>query len=246
VRQTLAEWQGTDVYHVVYLPEDFDPGQRYPLIVELAGNGGFRNQIGDVSTGVPQGSKLGYGISGGKGFIWVCAPYLTSDGKRIATRWWGDPPAFDVKPTVDYCKTLVPRICEQFAADSKRVILAGFSRGAIACNFVGLHDDQISSLWCGFIAYSHYDGVRRWPYPGSDGQSASERLRRLGDRPQLICHESTASQSGIEATRAWIESTAIEGSFTFLETGFRNHNDAWVLRPSPARDEIRRWCKRFQ
>jgi hypothetical protein len=46
------------------------------------------------------------------------------------------------------------------------VFIAGFSRGAIACNFIGLRDDEIASLWCGFVVHSHYEGVRDWP--GSD------------------------------------------------------------------------------
>jgi hypothetical protein len=45
------------------------------VIVEYAGNGNYSNASGDVSRGVPEGSNLGYGISGGKGFVSVCAPY---------------------------------------------------------------------------------------------------------------------------------------------------------------------------
>ena len=35
--------------------------------------------------------------------------------------------------------------------------------------------------------------------------------------------------------------TGVKGKFTFQSTGFRNHNDAWVLRPSPARKALRKW-----
>ncbi len=246
VRQVHPRWRGTEVYHALYLPTNFDRSRRYPVIVELAGNGGFRSALGDVCTGVPEGCKLGFGLTGGKDFIWVCLPYLNGDSTKIATRWWGDPPDFDVKPTLDYCKATVPWICEQFSGDPQKVILAGFSRGAIACNYVGLYDDEIAKLWCGFIAYSHYDGVRRWPYPGSDSESAKMRLKRLGDRPQLICHEGRGNKRGLAATKDWLRSTEIEGSFTFLETGFVNHNDAWTMRPSRARSEIRDWLQQFR
>ncbi len=241
VRQVLPRWQGTSVYHVVYLPTDYRPSRKYPVIIEFAGNGDYQNSMGDVSTGLPEGSKLGYGITGGEGFIWVCLPYLREDRRRIATHWWGDAPNYDVKPTLEYCQAAIPWICENYRGDPERVILAGFSRGAIACNFIGLFDDEIAKLWCGFIAYSHYDGVRRWPYPGNDEASASSRLARLNNRPQLICHELTDQSRGLAATRKWLESTGIDGSFTFLETGFRNHNDAWVLRPSDARNDLRKW-----
>ncbi len=42
-----------------------------------------------------------------------------------------------------------------------------------------------------------------------------------------------------------LENSGALGEFTFLETGFRNHNDAWVLRPSPARDAARDWLAKL-
>lgn len=243
VKRTLPAWKGTDVYHALYLPTDYQPGseKKYPVIVEFAGNGGFKSKWGDVSTGVPEGSKLGYGMSAGKGFIWVCAPFVSADGKKVARRWWGDKPEWNPQATVDYTQKLVPHICEAYAGDAERVVLVGFSRGAIAVNRIGLANDDIAGLWCGFVAYSHYDGVWTWGWPGSDRKSALVRLKRLGDRPQFICHEHTPPERGLNATRQWIESTRLKGRFRFVPTGFRNHNDAWVLRPGPARVELRKW-----
>ena len=51
------------------------------------------------------------------------------------------------------------RVCEQYGGDRAAVILTGFSRGAIACNYLGLHNEEIAGLWRAFIPYSHYDGV---------------------------------------------------------------------------------------
>jgi hypothetical protein len=244
-KETLADWADTDVYHVVYLPTDWRPNRRFPVLVEYAGNGPYKNGFGDVSTGRVEGSKLGYGISGGRGFIWVCLPYLNNDGMANVRSWWGDRPRYDPRPTIKYCKKAVPWICKKYGGDPDRVILAGFSRGAIACNFIGLHDDEIAKLWCGFVAFSHYDGVvDRWGYPGCDRASALARLRRLGDLPQFICGESGTGQHSVTATKAYLESTGVKGNFTFRETGFRNHNDAWTLRPSAAREKLRTWVKR--
>ena len=241
VREVLPEWKNTDVYHIVYLPRDFDPKKQYPVIVEFAGNGGFTSKWGDVSTGLPDGSKLGYGMSGGKEFIWICTPYLNADGKKIATRWWGDKPKFDPKPTVSYCKKLVPFICEKYSGDPKRVVIAGFSRGAIAVNYIGLHDDEIAKLWCGFVAYSHYDGAKLWGYPASDRKSAHVRLQRLKGRPQFICHEGGTKSWGLTSAKECIDESKVKGMFTFVPTSFRNHADAWTLRPSPAREKLRKW-----
>lgn len=222
---------------ILYLPTEWVPGKKFPVIVELAGNGNYKNSYGDISSGLPEGSKLGYGLSGGKGLIWACVPFLNEAGDKTAITWWGDAPAYRPESTVAFLKRAVPALCEQFSGDPERVILCGFSRGAIAANAIGLHDDEIARLWRGFVCYSHYDGVStRWPFAEADGASARRRLARLGIRPQLICDESP-----LTGTRSYLENTDVTGEFTFLETGFRNHNDAWVLRPSPARDTARRW-----
>ena len=229
VRVTAPEFRGTDVHHVLYLPTDWEPRRRYPVIVEYAGNGPYRNKFGDVSTGRVDGSKLGFGISGGEGFIWVCLPFVSADGQRNARRWWGD-----LDKTVAYCKTVVPRICEKYSGDPRAVILAGFSRGAIACNFVGLHDDEIAKLWCGFVCHSHYDGVRRWKYAGSDLESARSRLARLGTRPQWISHEQS-----VDDVRRYLKQASPRGRFTIRTLPYRNHTDDWVLRDVPLRRELR-------
>ena len=243
VKQTIPGYEQTRVYHVTYLPTDWVKGKRYPVLIEYAGNN-HRGAYGDISTGRPEGSNMGYGISGGRGFIWVCLPYLNAAGDDIALTWWGDSKNRTARPTLDYCNKAVPWICEKYGGDTNRVILCGFSRGAIACNYLGLHDDETAKLWRAFIPYSHYDGIATWPYPASDRDSALTRLKRLAKRPQFICHEVTSSQLNLAATKKWIESTGIKANLTIAKTGFRNHNDAWLLRNSPARKYLRAWLKR--
>ncbi len=226
---------------VLYLPRDWTPEGRFPVIVEYAGNGNYQNKYGDVSTGRPEGSQLGYGLTGGIGAVWVCLPFLNGAGDGLAITWWGDSPDHRPEATVALAKRAVPAICERFSGDAERVILCGFSRGALACNAIGLHDEEIASLWRGFFSYSHYDGVReQWPYAGSDRESARLRLHRLGGRPQFICQEGS-----VEASREYLKLTGAKADFTFLKTGFRNHNDGWLLRPSPAREVAREWLRRI-
>ena len=119
------------------------------------------------------------------------------------------------------------------------IVLCGFSRGAIACNFLGLHDDKTAKLWRAFVPYSHYDGVRKWPYPNSDADSAAARLERLAGRPQFICGE----KDQVEETRRYLGQHASKTNLTFASTGFRNHNDAWILRPSKTRQQLLEWLK---
>lgn len=235
-RVSLELFEGTPPV-ILYLPTEWAQGKKFPVIIELAGNGNFKNSYGDTSSGLPEGSKLGYGLSGGKGFVWACVPFLNEAGNKTAITWWGDAPDYRPDSTVAFLKRAVPALCERFSGDPKRVILGGFSRGAIAANAIGLHDDEIAALWRGFVCYSHYDGLStRWPFAGKDAASVRQRLARLNGRPQLIC-----SESPVAGARKHLENAGVTGDFTFLETGFRNHNDAWTLRPSPARDTARAW-----
>ena len=245
VKATLPGRDAESLYHALYLPPEWDPnpGGRWPVVVELPGNGGFRSRLGDVCTGLPEGCKLGFGITGGTGAIWVAAPFVDASGEEIAVTWWGDPPAYDPEPSVEYLRELVRNVCDHYGGDPERVSLCGFSRGALACHVIGLHDEDIAGLWRGLLCYSHYDGVREnWPYPKSDRAAARDRLLRRGDTPEFICHESGARPHvSLAAVRAYLEGTGVEGEVTFSETGFRNHNDAWILRPSPARERLRAW-----
>lgn len=243
VKQSTSGYEGTQVYHVLYLPSEWQPGGKYPVLVEFAGN---RTK---TIAGTVEGCNLGYGISGGKRFIWVCMPYLNGDATANVTNWWGDAGEYQVQPTIDYCKQTVREVCERYGGDSQAVVLCGFSRGSIACNYIGLHDDDIAPLWRAFVCYSHYDGQREgWPYPKVERTNALERLKRLQGRPQFICSELPASgapsantENSLEGLKRYLASTGVQAPFTFTYTGFRQHDDAWVLRPSAARRALRSW-----
>ena len=234
--QTTAGWGGTEVHHTLYLPVDWKAGGKFPVIVEYAGNGNFKNAFGDVSDGSVEGCRLGYGISGGRGFICLCLPYVEvkDGGKKNAVLWWGD-----VEESKRYCIATVHDVCARYGGDERAVVLCGFSRGAIGCNFFGLNDDKIAGLWRAFICHSHYDGaIEKWPYAGADRASALVRLRRLGNRPQFISQEGSTA-----ATEAWLRSTGLAGRWTFEPLPFRNHSAAWALCDLPIRQKVRAWLR---
>jgi len=231
VRMKAAEYAGTEVHDGLYLPVDWERESKYPVLVEYAGNGPYSDANGDICTGRVEDCNLGYGISGGKGFIWVCLPYLSEDGQRNQRMWWGD-----VEGTLEYCRKRVREICEEFGGDPGAVVLAGFSRGAIACNYLGLRDGETAELWRAFVVHSHYDGVRQWEHADGDRDSARARLARLRGRPQFISHEGST-----EATERYLEEVGTEGDFTFCALPYRNHTDSWVLRDIPERKRLRQW-----
>lgn len=236
------------VHHMLYLPTDWDPSRDkpFPILVDFAGNGPFNDSYGDVSNGTVEGESLGYGLSGGDGYIWVSAPYLAGNWSSNMRSWWGTPPTYDVNGTVAYVKALVPHIVRSYNGDAANVFAVGFSRGAIATSYVALHDDEVAALWRGFLAYGHYDGRpsdTHWPYPECDRAAALRRLARIGDRPSFVVEK----ECGANATRAYVAGSGVvtpaqlRQYWTFATTGYRNHNDRWTLRPSSARDAARAW-----
>jgi hypothetical protein len=239
VRQVAPEYKGTEVYHALCLPVDWKPGGNYPVIVEYTGN----KFPASGSTGEVKDANLGYGISGGKGFIWVSMPYVEKGRQKNALYWWGDTQA-----TIDYCKTNLPRICKAFGGDTNNIVLCGFSRGAIATSYIGLADDEIASFWKGIFTHDHFDGAREWDYPQSDRTSALNRLARLKGRPVLVC----AMGAG---ERLYLEDHLELADFTFLTVPTKSlfhipegkvihaHTDLWMHKDSEYRDKARAWLK---
>jgi len=237
VRQVAEEYKGTQVYHALYLPTDWQVGKRYPVIVEYTGN----KFPACGSTGQVRHANLGYGMSGGTGYIWVSMPYVQKGGKENAVTWWGD-----LDATVAYCKTNLPRICAAFGGDPERVILCGFSRGAIACSYVGLADDDIAKLWCGMVAHDHFDGQKKWGYPNSDRAAALKRLARLDGRPVLLCGNAND----------YLKEHPDLGAFTYLPIPVAKifdipegpvihpHTDLWMHRDSEQRRRVRSWMEK--
>ena len=234
VRQVAPEYKGTKVYHTLYLPTDWQKVKRYPVLVEYTGN----KFPACGSTGEVKGANLGYGLSGGKGFIWVSMPYIQKGKKENAVTWWGDRQA-----TIDYCKVNLPRICKEFGGDMENLFICGFSRGAIACSYIGLADDEIASFWKGLIAHDHFDGQDKWGYPESDRNSALKRLARLQGRPVLVCGNKND----------YLKDHPRLGTFTFLPIPvseifdipegpvIHRHTDLWAHRESPTRQIARDW-----
>lgn len=234
VRQVAPEYKGTDVYHALYLPVDWKSGGTYSVIVEYTGN----KFPACGSTGEVKDANLGYGISGGQAFIWISMPYIAEGRTANAVTWWGDKRA-----TVDYCKTNLPRICEQFGGDPHSVFICGFSRGAIGCSYIGLADDEIAALWKGMFTHDHFDGQRTWGYSDSDRKSALNRLARLKGRPVLACGNANDFLQGhLNLAKFTFLPVPVDEIFEIPEGQvIHSHTDLWMHRDSKYRGQAREW-----
>jgi hypothetical protein len=228
---------GTEVYHALYLPTNWNPGGSYPVIVEYTGN--LHPPSG--STGEVKDANLGYGLSGGRDYIWVSMPCIEQGGKKNAVQWWGDREA-----TIAYCKKNVPRILKEFGGDAERVLICGFSRGAIAASYIGLADDEIAGYWVGMFTHDHFDGDTPWGYPESDRPSALVRLARLKGRPVLVGGGANDFLRGHPQPAEFTYlRPPIEKLFDIPEGKvIHPHTDLWMHRASPYRDKARAWLGR--
>ncbi len=247
VKVTEPEYRGTGVHHSLYLPENYDGSKKYPILVEFPGN--LHPPSG--STGDVGGANLGYALTKGRDFIWVVLPFVAEDGQGNQLTWWGD-----VDATAAYAKRAIPRIVEQYNGDASAVVLCGFSRGAVAVSYVGLHDDEIAKLWAGFFTHDHFDGVREWK--GTEWGSplaryregAGVRLGRIGGRP-VWAGQNVSAQD----IRDFLKEEKLEGeNFSVREIPIKEifpdipnervkhpHTDLWPLNDSPQAKEARGW-----
>jgi hypothetical protein len=247
---TAPEYAGTKVRHIIALPDDWTPdwqakGKRWPVIAEYTGN--YFPTSG--STGEVEGAALGYGLARGKA-IWVILPYVAKDRTKNERTWWGD-----IDATVGYAKANLPRICAEFGGDPKKVVLCGFSRGAIGVSFLGLHDDEVAQLWCGLWAHDHFDGMLEWKGHAWGSplaryrEEATVRLRRLAGRPLLVTQAGAETKKFIAVVAPTnvefltVDMGALFGTFP-NELAKHPHNDRWPLRDGPATEAARAWFAR--
>ena len=248
---TTREYAGTKVRHLIALPDDWTPdwkarGKSWPVIAEYTGN--YFPTSG--STGEVEGAALGFGVARGKA-IWVVLPYVAKDQQKNERTWWGD-----IDATVGYAKTNIPRICAEFGGDPQKVVLCGFSRGAIGVSFLGLYDDEVAKLWCGLWAHEHFDGMLEWKGQtwGSPlaryREEATVRLRRLAGRPLLVTQAGTATKEFVTAIAPTnvdflnVDMAAHFGTFP-NDLVKHPHNDRWPLRDGPATAAARVWFDRI-
>jgi hypothetical protein len=172
--------------HAVYLPTNWEAGKRYPVIFEYLGN----------TVGVQSLKGVGYGLVGPRDFIWVVLPIVSAypTTQPDVTMNWGNGDA--IRNTVEYAKQAVKEVCEKWGGDSRNCVLVGYSRGGVACNLIGLYDEEIAFLWKAMVPGAHYFGEglditgAKTALGSTDLKaSAKAHIARLGKIPQLCMAE---------------------------------------------------------
>lgn len=175
----LKGYENTDIVHAVFLPNNWQKGKKYPLIVEYTGNVFYHPKGYCYSTGFLSQANMGSALSRGEDFIVLTLPFINKDGKREQFDAWGDPDL-----AVKYCLEALADAEKYFGADPRAYVFTGFSRGEIAANYIALRTDEIAKKWLCFVRASS----SVWPSKWNGAQYGwEERMARLGKREVLNC-----------------------------------------------------------
>lgn len=223
VRYRIPGDETSGIYSVLNLSEDWQSGRKYPVIVEYPGNIMYAPVC--YSTGLPDQCVIGYGITRGKGAICLGMPFLDRATDAIAENAWGN-----ADDTADYLMRMVAEVCDKFGGDRDNLVLTGFSRGAIACGYIGLRNDDIAKLWKGFHACQHTDGSN---WNGATMASAIERATRFQGKAVFQTDNSPDKfQPVMEAMNTQV---------TWAQSGLGFHSTAMFLDDRPSTRQLREW-----
>ncbi|MBL9156513.1 MAG: hypothetical protein JNJ70_03520 [Verrucomicrobiales bacterium] len=227
VRFRLPGEEGKAVYSILHLPEDWKAGGTYPVIAEYPGNIFFIP--GCYSTGLPDQCVIGYGMTKGRGSICVGLPFIDPATGTIAEHGWGDPDA-----TADHAVRMMEEVCAKFGGDRANLVLTGFSRGALACGYIGLRNDRIAALWKGFHACQHYDGDG---WNGATMEGALERAKRFRGRAVFQTDNSPAAFQAVM--------DAMKTEVTWANSRLGAHATAMFLDERDSTKQLREWYLRL-
>jgi len=223
VRYRLEGNEQSTIYSVLNLPEDWQPGKKYPVLVEYPGNIFYTPAC--YSTGLPDQCVIGYGMTKGKGAIALGMPFVDSTARKIAENGWGN-----AEDTANYAMRMVDEVCAKFGGDRGNLVLTGFSRGAIACGYIGLRDDNIAALWKGFHACQHYDGDG---WNGTHMKDALVRARRFRGKAFFNTDNPESKMAQLIG--------AMRCAPTFVKSGLGAHSTAMFLDDRPSTQRLRDW-----
>jgi len=251
---TEPEYLSTDVHHILYLPVNYNELQKCPIIVEFTGN--YYPKLG--STGEVEGANLGYSLTLGRDFIWVVLPFIATNHLGNEKTWWGD-----IDATTKYTRLCIPRIIKNYKGDSTKVILCGFSRGAIGVSYIGLHDDAIAALWSAFFTSDHFDGTKEWSPWGTPldkyREEAKMRLLRIKGRPFRICQDVGLMNGTSEIEKMFQEmaliglsnisyqSVPMDKDFPHIPNKWflNRHTDLWPIFNTQSGNQARAWIRKI-
>jgi predicted esterase len=238
VRVNPREYAGEPVYYTLYLPTEWTPSKKWPLVVEFPGNRYHVPEEG-IYPGTVEECRMGFDLTRGVGSVWLTiSPISYKCSPRVnAPVWWGGAGPEDPegqKIALVHLKLALARTIPAYSIDPKKVVGVGFSRGAVALGYLGLADDEIARVWAGFWAHSQFDGV------GFTSDPTGARLKRLGKRPVMLTWgEQDSGRANSEKARGILKAAGVPVTDRMIN-GIA-HTDAWPDQQVSELPFVRSW-----
>jgi predicted esterase len=226
VKIYLSEYP--EAYYVLFLPYNFTDTIKIPIIFESPGN-----VYQEISNGLPDSACLGYGISFGMDYIWVGVPFIDNTGSILRSYWGKDDPL----STVNFWLAVLNDLNARFRIDNDKIILSGFSRGAVSTSYIGNYNDEISSKWAAYFAHSHFDGCCQTLLGNTD-----ERISRIQKKKVLI---SVGGHDIAKKCSRGSYERLLKGGYdvTYIEVPDLDHSPFWILENSESAQKARDWLQ---
>jgi hypothetical protein len=214
-------------YYVLYLPYNFDDKLAHPLIFESPANPTRLDPWG-----YPEETVLGFGLSEGYDFIWVSVPFVDEGGHMIKFVWGNSP-----ETTVNFWLAVLNDLDKRFTIDKK--IIAGFSRGAVSCSYIGNFNEEISNKWDGYFAHAHFDGCCQ-----TVKGDVQERIERIKQKKVLLsagCDDIALKCTEMSYERLITNNIPV----TILKIPNTGHHPYWILEQNNEAEQARKWARSF-
>lgn len=226
VKYLLPQQIDEKLYAALYLPKNWNPSKKHPVIVEFPGNIYFTE--GCYSTGKPESCVIGYGMSEGENAIWLSMPFVNYEKEGTVVSGWGK-----ADDTVDYTQKMIENIIKNYGGDRENLVVTGFSRGAIACGFIGLRNKKIGNIWKGIHACQHYDG------DGWGGSKMEDAIKRLKNFEGKSFFQTDNSKN--EEPKKMLKNAKVKT--TFVNSGLKAHGCDMFLDNRPSTLKLRNWFR---
>lgn len=161
-KNTYKDKQGNKMPYRLFVPPNYDPAQKYPLIFWLHGaNGRGSDNLKQISGGNELGTH-----------VWITPanqaqlPALVLAPQCLEDRYWTEPELNEITPQLQMALDILASVQKEFSIDPDRIYLAGQSMGGLGVwALMQAQPDRWAAalVLCAFDNFTNLKGIARVP-----------------------------------------------------------------------------------
>jgi predicted peptidase len=179
-KKTYADKQGNKMPYRLFVPANYDPSQKYPLILWLHGGAGRgSDNLKQISGGNENGTHV-WTTPANQAQLpaFVLAPQCPEG------RYWSEPETNEISPDLQMALDILASVQKEFSIDPDRIYLAGQSMGGLGVwALLQAQPDRWAAalVLCAFDNFTNVEGIARvpvWVFQGDEDMSVPVDLVR--------------------------------------------------------------------